>query len=91
MLRVFGYTRRTRGLADQVGQAWRHVGPIDMIGGTDLASAQIEPDELMSFWSGRPRQAFIANDADLERRLAARDEGRALLHVLSRLFAAADT
>lgn len=76
LLRVFGYTRRTRRLADQVGQTWRHVGPIDMIGGTDLASALIEPDELMSFWSGRLRQAFIANDTDLERRLAARDEGR---------------
>lgn len=76
MLRVFGYTRRTRRLTDQVGQTWRQVGPIDMIGGTDLATALIEPDELMTFWSGRLRQAFVANDAELQQRLATRDEGR---------------
>lgn len=76
MLRVFGHTRRTRRLADQVGQTWRHTGPIDMIGGTDLATALIEPDELMTFWSRRLRQIFVANDADLQRRLATLDEGR---------------
>ena len=73
LLRVFGYTRRTRGLIDQVGQFWRHCGPINMIGGVDLATSLVEPDELAQFWMGRLRRAFIANGADLQARLAALD------------------
>lgn len=76
MLRVFGHTRRTRRLTDQVGQFWRYRGPINMIGGTDLATSLIEPDELIRFWSGRLRQTFIANDADLRSRLTALDTRR---------------
>ena len=71
---MFGYTRRTRALIDQVGQLWRHNGPIDMIGGTDLATALIEPDELAQFWTGRLRGSFIGNAADLQSRLRALDD-----------------
>lgn len=74
LLRVFGYTRRTRALIDQVGQFWRHNGPINMIGGSDLATALIEPDELAQFWTGKLRRSFIANAADLQARLQALDD-----------------
>lgn len=73
MLRVFGYSARTRQLTDQVGQYWRYSGPINMIGGADLATALIEPDELMQFWSGKLRQSFVANEADLNARLQTLD------------------
>jgi hypothetical protein len=76
LLRVFGHTARARALADQVGQTWRHAGPINMIGGTDLATALLEPDELMAFWSGRLRQGFVASSADLENRIQRLDERR---------------
>ncbi len=74
LLRVFGHAERARTLADQVGQTWRHAGPINMIGGTDLATALLEPDELMAFWSGKLRQGFVVSPADLETRLRNLDE-----------------
>jgi PII-like signaling protein len=76
MLRVFGFTSRTRQLTDQIGHYWRYSGPINMIGGTDLATSLIEPDELIQFWSRKLRQTFIADDADLHFRLDTMDLGR---------------
>ena len=76
LLRVFGHATRARTLADQVGQTWRHAGPINMIGGTDLATALLEPDELMKFWSGKLRQGFVVSPADLENRIQSLDETR---------------
>jgi len=76
LLRVFGNTRRARSLTDQVSLTWRHAGPINMIGGTDLATALIEPDELMAFWSGKLRQGFVTSPTDLENRLQNLDEKR---------------
>jgi hypothetical protein len=74
LLRVFGHGRRARTLADQIGQTWRHTGCINMIGGTDLATSLIEPDELISFWSGKLRRNFISGPADLHKRLQSLDE-----------------
>jgi PII-like signaling protein len=76
MLRVFGFTSRTRRLIDEIGHYWRYSGPINMIGGTDLATSLIEPDELIQFWSRKLRQTFIANEADLRTRLSTLDLGR---------------
>jgi hypothetical protein len=76
MLRVFGFTTRTRRLTDEIGHYWRYSGPINMIGGTDLATSLIEPDELFQFWSRKLRQAFIANEGDLQTRLSTLDMGR---------------
>lgn len=76
MLRVFGFTSRTRRLTDQVGHYWRYSGPINMIGGTDLATSLIEPDELIQFWTRQLRHKFIATDADLHARLNTLDDGR---------------
>jgi len=76
MLRVFGFTSRTRRLTDQVGHYWRYSGPINMIGGTDLATSLIEPDELIQFWSRKLRRQFLATDADVQTRLHTLDIGR---------------
>lgn len=76
MLRVFGHMARTRRLTDQLGHYWRYSGPINMIGGTDLATSLIEPNELFQFWSRRLRRIFLANDADIQARLHTLDVGR---------------
>jgi len=75
MLRVFGFTTRTRRLTDEIGLYWRYNGPINMIGGTDLATSLIEPDELFQFWSRKLRQAFVATEGDLQTRLSTLDMG----------------
>lgn len=76
LLRVFGFGGRSRQLIDLLGKSWRNTGPIAMIGGTDLATSLIEPDELMRFWSGRLRESFIANGKDLAGRLEHFDDRR---------------
>ena len=70
LLRVFGFDRRTQQLLDDLGRRWRYLGPIRLIGGTDLAYATIEPHEFFEFLSGRLSRAFIKDEADLERRLS---------------------
>jgi hypothetical protein len=69
LLRVFGHAKRSERLLDEVGQRWRYAGPINLIAGTDLASSNLEPNELIQFWSGRLNDAFIASPEDLEGRL----------------------
>jgi PII-like signaling protein len=76
MLRVFGFTSRTRQLTNQVGRYWRYSGPINIISGADLAISLIEPDKLSQFWSRKLPKAFITNDADLQARLDTLDVGR---------------
>ena len=36
LLRVFGAQRRSEGLLRRLGASWRHLGPVQMIAGTDL-------------------------------------------------------
>lgn len=70
LLRVFGFDRRTQQLLDDLGRRWRYLGPIQLIGSTDLAYATIEPREFFEFLSGRLSHAFIKDEADLESRLS---------------------
>jgi hypothetical protein len=70
LLRVFGFDRRAQRLLEDLGQRWRYLGPIRLIGGTDLAYATIEPHEFFDFLNGRLSRAFIKDEADLENRLA---------------------
>jgi hypothetical protein len=46
VVRVFGFERRTQRLLDDLGQRWRYLGPIRLIGGTYLAHVTIG-------WGGR--------------------------------------
>jgi hypothetical protein len=69
LLRVFGFDRRTQRLLDDLGQRWRYLGPIRLIGGVDLANSTIEPHEFFEFLNGRLTRAFIKNRADLEKRI----------------------
>ncbi|MCP4289842.1 MAG: hypothetical protein GY792_36395, partial [Gammaproteobacteria bacterium] len=72
LLRVFGFDRRTQQLLDDLGQRWRTIGPIQLIGGTDLVSTTIEPHEAFEFLNGRLSRSFIKNREDVEHRLSQR-------------------
>lgn len=76
LLRVFGYQRRTEQLFDAVAQPWRFKGNVTMIAGADLAGRIIDPGDIVSFASGRLRDEFVHNGADLQRRLRGLDENR---------------
>ena len=71
LLRVFGFDRRTQRLLEDLGQRWRRIGPLRLIGGTDAAYGTIEPFEFFEFLNGRLSRAFVKDPADLESRLAA--------------------
>ena len=69
LLRVFGFDRRTQRLLEDLGQCWRYLGPVRLIGGPDLAYATLEPYEFFEFLSGRLARAFIKDREDLDGRL----------------------
>jgi hypothetical protein len=73
LLRVFGFQRRTERLFSALSARWRYAGPIQLIAAPDLATANIEPGELLDFLAGRLRRAFIRDTVDLDRRFAERD------------------
>jgi hypothetical protein len=69
MLRVFSPDPDSRRLLDRITSAWRYAGPVRMIGGPDLAVANVEANEFLTFVSGRLRTLFIDHPATLEERL----------------------
>jgi hypothetical protein len=69
LLRVFGFSRRTQRLLEDLGRRWRYLGPIRLIGGTDVASAMIEPYEFFEFLNGRLTRAFVTGQNDLDERI----------------------
>ena len=74
LLRVFGFKRRTERLFDLLSARLRHAGPIALIAAPDLASRSIDPAKLLAFVSGRLKQLFIIEPADLDRRIHAVDD-----------------
>lgn len=71
LLRVFARKGPTEGLFHAISRHWRHVGPIRMIAGYDLASEAIEPDEMMAFLRGRLADSFVTGPDVVQRRLSA--------------------
>jgi hypothetical protein len=74
LLRVFGHGRRTERLLDELTQRWRPFGTVDLIAGRDLALRNVDPSEFYSFLSGRLDREFVQGSADLDQRLARRDD-----------------
>jgi hypothetical protein len=74
LLRVFGHGRRTERLLDELTQRWRPFGTVDLIAGRDLALRNIDPSEFYTFLSGSLDREFIQGPADLDQRLARRDD-----------------
>lgn len=75
ILRVFGSRGRSERLFRELGLHWRYLGGIGLISAPDLASETMEPDELLTFLSGRLRTLFVRSEADLDRQAAALDAG----------------
>jgi hypothetical protein len=73
MLRVFASRPWGHRLLDGISARWRYLGPVRMIGGPDLAVASVEPDEFLTFVSGRLRRLFIEDAGTLEERLRTLD------------------
>ena len=73
LLRVFGHRVRSRTLLDNLGQRWRQIGPINLIGAPDVAVTNLEPDDLIRFWLGRAGELFVQDKADLIERLRSLD------------------
>jgi hypothetical protein len=73
LLRVFGAQRRSEELLRRLGASWRHLGPVQMIAGTDLAAAALEPHDFLDSLRGRLSRQFVAGADDLQRRLTQLD------------------
>jgi hypothetical protein len=74
LLRVFGQDRRTERLFDELTFRWRPFGTVDLIAGRDLALRNIDPSEFYEFLTGKLAREFVQGEADLEERLARRDD-----------------
>jgi hypothetical protein len=76
LLRVFGYQSRTESLFDRVAQRWRFLGPVQLIGGADLAARTADPGDMLAFVSGRLADNYVQTPADVPRRLERLDLDR---------------
>ncbi|HEY6688220.1 MAG TPA: hypothetical protein VI094_18660 [Propionibacteriaceae bacterium] len=74
LLRVFGHDRRTERLLDELTLRWRPFGTVDLIAGRDLALRNIDPAEFYDFLTGKLAREFVRDGADLDQRLARRDD-----------------
>ncbi len=74
LLRTFGAQQRSEALLRRLGAHWRHLGTVQMIAGTDLAAAALEPHEFFDRLRGRLARQFIGDTEELRRRLAQLDE-----------------
>ena len=69
VLRVFVDDWTTSRLLDAVSARWRHIGPVRLIAGGDLALANVDPDKFLTYLTGGLRRLFIS-PTDLSKRLA---------------------
>ena len=74
LLRVFGHDRRTERVLDELTLRWRPFGTVDLIAGRDLALRNIDPGEFYDFLTGKLAREFVRDGADLDQRLARRDD-----------------
>lgn len=74
VLRVFAQDSRGERLMDELEYRWRFIGPIVLIGGTDMAAHTIDPAKAAGFLRGRLRDSFIADSTTLQRRVATLDD-----------------
>ena len=73
LLRVFKPDNKVERLLDEIGLHWRYIGSVQLIAGTDLANAYLQPHELLDFVSGKLDRQFIKNQQELEARLQSLD------------------
>ena len=76
LLRVFGYERRTESLFDRIAQQWRFHGPVQLIGGVDLAERTIDPGDVLAFLGGTLRDRYVGSVDEIDQRIDNLDNGR---------------
>jgi len=76
LLRVFGYQARTEQLFDRVAARWRLGGPVQLIGGVDLATRTIDPSDILRFLAGRLAEQYVERAADVGPLVARLDQSR---------------
>jgi flagellar biogenesis protein FliO len=74
VLRVFSAERRGERLLDELEERWRTIGPIMLIGGTDVAKRTIDPAKAANFVRRRLADICVPNRFMLDKRIAAMDE-----------------
>ncbi len=73
LLRVFRQREASTRLLRRLELDWRQIGSLQMIMAPDLASATLEPHDVLDFLTLRLGRKFIADEADLTMRLAEAD------------------
>jgi hypothetical protein len=74
VLRVFSREQRGEQLLAELEEHWRHLGPLMLIGGTDVAMRTIDPAKAANFLRGRLDDICVPNAFVLHKRVAAMDE-----------------
>lgn len=74
VLRVFSAERSGERLLDELEEYWRTIGPIMLIGGTDVAKRTIDPAKAANFVRRRLDDICVPNLFMLHKRVAAMDE-----------------
>jgi hypothetical protein len=65
VLRVFKRPAKSEAFVDRLLSYWRFAAPVYLIGGADLAGANIEPDEFFAFIRGRLASKFIRDATEI--------------------------
>lgn len=73
LLRVFRRDRGADQLMEVVGSRWAYAGSIQLIGGTDLATSTVHPNQFLDFVRRRLDSHFVKTSEDLDRRLCELD------------------
>ena len=76
VLRVFSLGRRSERLFEAVTKRWRHLGIVQLIAGTDLASSTVAPHQFLAFLSGKLHRMFIDGEAAIDRAMRELDNRR---------------
>lgn len=74
VLRVFAQDSRGEQLMDELEYRWRFIGPIALIGGTDMAARTIDPAKAADFLRGRLKDGFVPSAEVLNRRVTNFDD-----------------
>jgi hypothetical protein len=59
VLRVFATHGSAARLLDELQTRWRLLGPVNQIGGFDLAATNLDAREALLFWTGRTHDLFL--------------------------------
>jgi hypothetical protein len=74
VLRVFSAEHRGEQLMEELEERWRYIGPLMLIGGTDVAMRTIDPAKAANFMRRRLQDICVPNQFALHKRIAALDE-----------------